>query len=154
MRQCVLLLALSSSALAAENPCDQPRPRDVGPLLTAIGQDDVMAAQFDATATACNAGISVECDKARLRCGELLTQTLQKQVSVDDGMWLRDMLLPFQNQRYALVAQIPMTAVAQEVSCNGDGPTLRAAAQKRKQLAQKRRDIINEYPKWAQWAGA
>jgi hypothetical protein len=153
MRLCVLLLALPLRALAADNTCDQPRPRDVAPLLTAIQQDDVMSAQFEVTSTACNAGISIECDKARLKCGELLTQTLQKQVGVDDGMWLRDMLLPFQGQRYALIAQIPMTAIAQDVSCNGDGPTLRAAAQKRKQLAQKRRDIINEYPKWAQWAG-
>jgi hypothetical protein len=120
--------------------------------MTAIQQDDAMALMFDQTSTAC-VDISTACDAAKLKCGELLAKTLKLQVNVDEGMWLRDMLLPFQGQRYAIMAAIPMTATAQDVSCNNDAPTLKAAAQKRKQLAQKRRDIINEYPKWAQWAG-
>ena len=63
-----------------------------------------------------------------------------------------EVLLPFLSQRYTMQANIPTTAVAQDVSCNADSPSLKAAAIRRRQLAQKRRDIVNEYPKWAMWA--
>ncbi|MBK7864877.1 MAG: hypothetical protein IPJ65_41025 [Archangiaceae bacterium] len=146
------LVAAAAPASAQQQPvCDQPRPRDTAPLLKAIQDDDAMASTFDVTAGSCISE-SAACDAQKLKCNDQLTATLQRQVTVDNGMWLRDMLLPFLSQRYPMSANIATTEVAQDVSCNSDSPSLKAAATRRRQLAQRRRDLVNEYPKWAMWA--
>jgi hypothetical protein len=145
------LLAAAAVPASAQVVCDQPRPRDTSPLLKAIQEDDAMASTFDVTSGACISE-SAACDAQKLKCNDQLTTTLQHQVNVDNGMWLRDMLLPFLSQRYTMSANIATTEVAQDVSCNSDAPSLKAAASRRRQLAQRRRDLVNEYPKWAMWA--
>lgn len=154
MRHLPLLLTLAASsafAAAAADPCDQPRPRDIAPLMKAVQEDEAMANEFEATAAAC-ATVSAACDAEIAKCQPLLTATLQRQVQLDDGTYLRDMLLPFLGQKYLISAGIPTGTVTNDVSCNADAASLKAAATRRKQQAQKRRDIMNEYPKWAQWA--
>ncbi|MBL8957075.1 MAG: hypothetical protein JNK82_40250 [Myxococcaceae bacterium] len=153
MRWLLLLGATLGSFVHAQSQtqCDQPRPRDTAALLKAIQEDDAMASTFDVTSGACSAE-SAACDAQKLKCNDQLTTMLQRQVNVDNGTWLRDMLLPFNGQRYTMSSTIATTEVAQDVSCNADAASLKAAAQRRRQLAQRRRDIVNEYPKWAMWA--
>ncbi len=151
MRWLLLLGLVASAAAHAQNSCDQPRPRDTAPLLKAIQDDDAMASMFDQTAGACTTE-SAACDAQKLKCGDQLAETLKRQVNVDNGAWLRDMLIPFLGQRYTPSAQIPTTEIAYDVSCSMDAAQLKAAATRRRQLAQRRRDIVNEYPKWAMWA--
>lgn len=147
------LLLLAPASAHAQSQCEQPRPRDTAPLLKAIQEDDAMASTFDVTSGACVTE-SAACDAQKLKCNDQLSAMLQRQVNVDNGMWLRDMLLPFLGQRYTMSMTIATTEVAQDVSCNSDAPSLKAAALRRRQLAQRRRDIVNEYPKWAMWAAA
>lgn len=140
---------VGATAFAAD-PCVKPAARPTQALQEAIAQDDAMAAAFDAAALACtNPGQA--CDDARLKCGNLLTNTLQKQVTFDEGMWLRDMLLAYGGQQYKMTAPIPVGTPLTDVSCNADGVTLKAASQRRVTQANRRRLILSEYPKWSLW---
>ncbi len=91
---------------AGEVICQKPGGRDIAPIQEAIKQDEAMAAGFDATATACVHG-TVECDDARIRCGNLLTETLREQVRFDEGAYLRDMLVLFSGQHYTMQTPVP-----------------------------------------------
>ena len=82
------------SGIAVAQECPRPNVRTTNALVTAIAQDEVMANGFETAAAAC-ASEGISCDEAKVRCGQLLTTTLQQQLSFDEGAYLRDMLITF-----------------------------------------------------------
>jgi hypothetical protein len=147
-------LTWAGSALAAE-PCDAPGARDLKPLQAAIASDEAVGAAFEATALACPPVPAEGCDAQKLKCGESLTQNLKKMVGFDEGAWVRDMLLPYLGQSYKPTVVLPTVVTpATDVSCTADHLTLRAAALRRKQQADRRKLVAGEYAKWQVWAMA
>lgn len=135
--------------------CELPRIRETQTLTAAIGGDRQMALRFSDTAKACATPGDL-CDSARLACGTMLTSTVKGQVSFDEGAWLRDMLLPYLGQTYLPARPLPtQTApLATDVSCDGDAALLTAAAGRRTQQAQRREQLLTEYPLYVKWASA
>lgn len=145
----VACLALSSAALAAE-VCEAPRNRDTAPLATAAAQDKVVANVFQKTASTCQER-GPACDQARLECGTLVNSIIQKQIGFDEGLWLRDMLLPYQGQNYVLTRSFGAFQLATDASCNVDAATLSAAALRRTQQAARRDSLLQEYQLYVRW---
>ncbi|MCC6337627.1 MAG: hypothetical protein IT380_27005 [Myxococcales bacterium] len=143
-------LLLASVAAAAE-VCEAPRSRDTAPLATAAAQDKVLANAFEKAATAC-AERGPACDQARLECGGLVTSIVQKQVGFDDGLWLRDMLLPYQGKSYVLSRSFGPVPMASDASCNVDVATLNAAALRRTKQATRRDNLLSEYQLYVRWS--
>lgn len=145
-----LLSLLPLTASAADAVCQKPGGRDIAPIQEAIKQDEAMAAAFDATSMACVHG-TVECDDSRLRCGNLLTETLRDQVRFDEGAYLRDMLVLFSGQHYNMQTPVPSAPPLTDVSCNAESDTLKQAAARRRQQAERRKLLLAEYPRWVAW---
>ncbi len=146
-----------TTTAAPVNPpeCDVARIRETQSLSTAIASDRQMAQRFADTAKAC-ASPGDLCDSARLACGTMLTATVKGQVSFDEGAWLRDMMLPYLGQTYQPARALPTqtTPLATDVSCDGDAALLTAAASRRTQQAQRREQLLTEYPLYVKWASA
>jgi hypothetical protein len=140
-------------ALAAAEPCEAPRIRDTAPLYAAIAQDKVLAQTFARAAAVC-AERGDACDQARLECGNILSATIQKQVGFDEGMWLRDMLLPYLGATYAPTRTFGAVTLATDASCNVDVATLTAAGQRRQAQALRREGLAQEYALYVKWAQA
>lgn len=146
----LVVASLAASASASAQECPRPVPRPLIALQTATSQDESMAQAFDLAAAGC-IHEDLTCDDARTRCGESLTQTLQKQLSFDEGAFLRDMLIAYQGQQYRMATPIPSAAPLTDVSCNADGVTLKAAAARRHSQAERRKLMLAEYPRWTTW---
>jgi hypothetical protein len=147
-------LTLTSAARAAE-PCDAPGARDLTPLRAAIASDELVAQAFEATANACPPVPEAGCDDAKLKCADALANNLKKMIGFDEGTWVRDMLLPYLGQSYKPTVVLPTVVTpATDVSCSADHLTLRAAAQRRRQQAERRKLVAGEYQKWQVWAVA
>lgn len=146
-----LVLALLSSQALAQTPCETPRIRDVAPLAAAIQQDKAMAATFLKASQACQMAQSDACDAARLECNNQLASTLKAQVGLDDGAWLRDMLLPYGGLTYPPTRQFLPGASALDTSCNGDTNQLMSASSRRSAQASRRQALLDEYPRYTQW---
>ncbi len=142
---------LVSLTLHAGEPCEAPRARDTAPLLTAIAQDKVVALSFLKAAGLC-AERGEPCDQARLECAAVLSGTIQKQVAFDEGVWLRDMLLPYLGASYPMTRTFGPVTLAPDTSCNVDVATLEAAAQRRNAQAARREAVGQEYTAWGKWA--
>ncbi len=139
-----------NSGLAFGQECPRPNVRTTNALVNAIAQDEVMASGFENAAAACvHEGTS--CDEAKVRCGQLLTATLQQQLSFDEGAYLRDMLIAYAGQQYRMTVPIAAAAALTDVSCNADSGSLKAAAARRKQQAERRKVVNAEYPRWITW---
>jgi len=80
-----------------------------------------------------------------------LTATLQQQLSFDEGAYLRDMLIAYAGQQYRMSVPIASAPPPNDVSCNADAVALKAAAQRRKRQAERRKTMTAEYPKWTTW---
>lgn len=153
LRLAVVIALAGAGAAGAAEPCDAPGARDLGPLKAAIASDDAVGAAFDATANACPPVPAEGCDAQKLKCGETLTKNLKQMVGFDEGAWVRDMLLPYLGQSYKPTVVLPTVVTpATDVSCSADHLSLRAAATRRKQQAQRRRLVAEEYGKWQVWA--
>ena len=146
----VYLALLLTSGVALAQECPRPNVRTTNALVTAIGQDEVMAAGFETAAAAC-ATEGVGCDEAKVKCGTQLTITLQQQLSFDEGAYLRDMLVTYAGQQYRMSVPIASAPALTDVSCNADATTLKLAAARRKQQAERRKVVTAEYPKWMLW---
>lgn len=134
----------------AANECDAPRIRDTTALAAAIAQDKVMGQTFLKAAGAC--GVPGEsCTAARLECGAILTSTAQKQVGFDEGVWLRDMLLPYHGAHYPMTRTFGAAQIANDGSCNVEVAVLSAAAERRSQQAIRRDGMLQEYALYAKW---
>ena len=136
--------------LHAANECDTPRVRDTTALAAAIAQDKVMGQTFLKAAGAC-ATPGEACTAARLECGAILTSTAQKQVGFDEGVWLRDMLLPYMGAHYPMTRTFGAAQVANDGSCNVEVAVLAAAAERRSQQAIRRDGMLQEYALYAKW---
>lgn len=152
MRSFVAVAVLLAVPGLAAEPCEAPRLRDTAPLATASAQDKVLATAFNKAAAAC-----VErgdaCDQARVECGGLLTTLLQKQTGFDEGVWLRDLLLPYQGQQYPITRTFAQITLAPDASCNVDVATLKDAAGRRTAQAARRDALLQEYQLYVKWAG-
>lgn len=144
-----LVVTLAGPALAAE-VCAAARLRDTTLLATAAAQDKVLAASFQRAATAC-AERGDACDQARVECGGLLTSLIQKQINFDEGMWLRDLLLPYLGQQYSPTRTFGTFTLAPDASCNVDVASLLAASQRRQAQAARREGLFQEYALFAKW---
>jgi hypothetical protein len=138
----LVLVLVSSNALGAE-ACEAPRLHDLAPLATAAAQDKVVSQTFSKTAEVC-AERGPACDQARAECGALLTSIIQKQVVFDEGVWLRDMLLPYQGQQYPLSKVFGAAAIAprrvmqrRRGHPDGSGPAAAGAGQPARDLVQR-----------------
>lgn len=145
----VACLTLTQVALAAE-VCEAPRKRDTAPLSAAIAQDKVVAAAFAKAAAQC-AEPGAACDQARLECGGVVTSIVQKQVGFDEGVWLRDVLLPYLGQQYMPSRSFGAFQLASDASCNVAVEALTAASEKRTQQATRREGLLAEYQRFTQW---
>jgi len=150
VRAVLVVSLLSAASVHAAELCEAPRNRDTAPLATAAAQDKVMANAFEKAATAC-AERGPACDQARLECGSLVTSIIQKQVGFDDGVWLRDMLLPYQGQSYVLTRSFGAVQLATDASCNVDVAALNAAALRRTKQAARRDSLLQEYQLYVKW---
>lgn len=150
MRLALGLLVLSIPA-QAQTPCEIPRIRDTAPLSAAIAQDKTMAQAFLKASQACQMAQSDACDAARLECGNQLASTLKAQVGLDDGAWLRDMLLPYGGLSYPSTRQFQAGAMAMDTACNGDTNQLMSASSRRSLQAARRQAILDEYPRYMLW---
>ncbi|MEW5743792.1 MAG: hypothetical protein AB1938_33075, partial [Myxococcota bacterium] len=147
----LVTLSLSvATAASAADVCEAPRNRDTAPLATAAAQDKVVANTFEKTAATC-AERGPACDQARLECGALVSSIVQKQVGFDDGLWLRDMLLPYQGKSYVLTRSFGAVPLASDASCNVDVATLNAAALRRTKQATRRDNLLAEYQLYVKW---
>lgn len=144
------LTMLLATSLQAGEPCAAPRVRDTAPLAEAAAQDKSMSLTFTKTAAIC-AERGPACDTARTECGAQLAALIQKQVTFDEGAWLRDMLLPYDGQQYPMTRQFPPAALAPDASCNVDAATLTAAAERRMQQATRREALLLEYGQYLKW---
>lgn len=148
-----ILALLTATGAGAAEPCEASAARDLKPLQAAIAADEAVAAAFEATANACPPVPLESCDPQKLKCGETLTANLKKAIGFDEGVWVRDMLLPYLGQSYKPTVVLPtMVTPATDVSCSADHLTLRAAAQRRRQQADRRKLVAGEYGKWSVWA--
>ncbi len=147
-----MTLALGSGVALAQE-CPRPNFRTTNAIVTALAQDEVMASGFEATAAAC-ASDSISCDEAKVRCGQLLTTTLQQQLSFDEGAYLRDMLIAYAGQQYRMAVSIASAPALTDVSCNADAGSLKAAAVRRRQQAERRKLVTTEYPRWSVWVNS
>ena len=120
-------LCLNAGFAEAAEECPRPNVRTTNALVTAIALDETMATGFDTAATACNKE-GPACDEAKVKCGTVLTTTMQQQLSFDEGAYLRDMLIAYAGQQYKMIPPIPAGMPLTDVSCNSDATTLRAAA--------------------------
>jgi len=123
----------------------------VAPLSAAIAQDKAMAQSFLKTSQACQMAESDSCDAARLECGNQLASTLKLQVGLDDGAWLRDMLLPYGGLSYPPTRQFQAGAMAMDTACNGDTNQLMSASSRRSLQAARRQALFDEYPRYTSW---
>lgn len=137
--------------VSAANDCDAPRIRETTTLAAAIAQDKVMGQTFLKAAGAC-AAPGEACTAARLECAAILTSTAQKQVGFDEGVWLRDMLLPYQGAYYPMTRTFGAAQLANDGSCNVEVAVLTAAAERRSQQAIRRDGLLQEYALYAKWA--
>jgi hypothetical protein len=144
------IAVLLSSGIAVAQECPRPNVRTTNALVTAIAQDEVMANGFETAAAAC-ATEGIPCDEAKVRCGQLLTTTLQKQLSFDEGAYLRDMLIAYAGQQYRMMVPIASAPPLTDVSCNADAASLKQAAARRKSQAERRKVVNAEYPRWITW---
>lgn len=144
------LMSVVVAHVVAADPCEAPRVRDTAPLAQAMAQDRVMAQTFTKAATEC-ATPGEACNAARLECSTLLSSTIQKQVGFDDGMWLRDMLLPYNGGSYPMTTVFGPSTLAPDASCNVEVATLTAAAQRRLAQGNRRDQIFKEYGNYAKW---
>src|SRR3954470_23260340 len=94
-RLALAVAALCLSQVASAQECPRPGIRPPLPLQQAISQDESMAQAFEVAAGVCTSE-NFTCDEARSKCGTQLTLTLQKQLSFDEGGYLRDMLIAYQ----------------------------------------------------------
>jgi len=147
----LVVVSLSTEAWAQRGPCEVPRLRDVAPLSAAIAQDKAMAQSFLKTSQACQMAESDSCDAARLECGTQLASTLKLQVGLDDGAWLRDMLLPYGGLTYPPTRQFQAGAMAMDTACSGDTSQLMSASSRRSLQAARRQAILDEYPRYTLW---
>ncbi len=145
----VAALVLVGLVQAAEQ-CETPRIRDTTPLAAAIAQDKVMGQTFLKAAGAC-ATPGEACTAARLECGAILTSTAQKQVGFDEGVWLRDMLLPYGKAHYPMTRTFGAAQLANDGSCNVEVAVLNAAGQRRSAQAIRRDGLQQEYALYTQW---
>ncbi|MBE2252284.1 MAG: hypothetical protein IAE78_22310 [Myxococcus sp.] len=146
------LVAFTLSSVAwAQQPCEVPRLRDLAPLSAAIALDKAMAQTFLKASQACQMSQSDGCDAARLECANQLASTLKAQVGLDDGAWLRDMLLPYGGLSYPPTRQFQPGAMAMDTACNGDANQLMAASSRRSLQAARRQAIVDEYPRYTSW---
>lgn len=146
----MLSAAFVGLVLAAE-PCEAPRVHDVAPLTAAIAQDKAMAQGFLLAAGAC-ATPGDTCTKARLECAGLLNTTALNQQNFDEGIWLRDMLLPYLGSYYPMGRAFPAAPLATDGSCNVDVSTLNQAGQRRASQATRRDGLLTEYKLYQRWA--
>ncbi len=146
-----LAVMFSTAAWAQRTPCEVPRLREVAPLSAAIAQDKAMAQSFLKASQACQMAESDSCDAARLECGNQLASTLKAQVGLDDGAWLRDMLLPYGGLTYPPTRQFQAGAMAMDTACNGDTNQLMSASSRRSLQAARRQAILDEYPRYTLW---
>lgn len=146
----MLSAAFVGLVLAAE-PCEAPRVHDVAPLTAAIAQDKAMAQGFLLAAGAC-ASPGDACTKARLECAGQLNTTALAQQNFDEGIWLRDMLLPYLGSYYPMGRSFPAAPLATDGSCNVDVSTLNSAGQRRASQATRRDGLLSEYKLYQQWA--
>ncbi len=147
----MVVVSWSTAAWAQRGPCEVPRLRDVAPLSAAIAQDKAMAQSFLKTSQACQMAESDSCDATRLECGAQLASTLKLQVGLDDGAWLRDMLLPYGGLIYPPTRQFQAGAMAMDTACNGDTNQLMSASSRRSLQAARRQAILDEYPRYTLW---
>ncbi len=152
-RSIVAVAVLGALNVSAAEPCENARIRETAPLATATAQDKVVAGTFSKAATTC-AERGPACDQARAECGALLTTMLQRQVGFDEGVWLRDLLLPYLGQQYPMSRPFGAFTVAPDASCNVDVATLTAAAQRRTDQAARREVLLQEYGLYVKWAQA
>ena len=154
MQLTVFLVVLASRAgAAAGEVCDLPRHHDTGPLAIAAAQDKVLAQAFQKAALACTER-SEACERARLECSGLLAAVAQKQASFDEGMWLRDLLLPYLGQQYGMTRPMGAFTVASDGSCSVDAASLTAAGQRRLAQSNRREALLSEYGLYEKWADA
>lgn len=150
MRLWFLLVELVSLAAAAGEPCATPRLHDTGPLAIAAAQDTVLGQAFQKAAQACSER-SEACERARMECTQLLSAVAQKQIGVDEGMWLRDLLLPYLGQQYPVTRPFGAFALASDASCGVDVSSLAAAGQRRLGQASRREALLAEYGRYTRW---
>lgn len=146
----MLSAAFVGLVLAAE-PCEAPRVHDVAPLTAAIAQDKAMAQGFLLAAGAC-ASPGDACTKARLDCAGQLNTTALAQQNFDEGIWLRDMLLPYLGSYYPMGRSFPAAPLASDGSCNVEVATLNSAGQRRASQATRRDGLLAEYKLYQQWS--
>ncbi|MCA3012144.1 MAG: hypothetical protein INH41_07060 [Myxococcaceae bacterium] len=151
MLRFALIGVLASSPVSLGAPCEAPRSRDVAPLVEAIAQDKAMARAFLEAAQACQLAESDACDAARLACGDRLAKTLRAQVDLDDGAWLRDMMLPYDGLTYPASRAFQAGAQAMDTACTGDAAQLMSASSRRALQAARRQGLVDEYPRYARW---
>lgn len=149
----VLLVAVVAFAAQAAEVCAVPRLHETSALATAAAQDKVLGQAFQRAAQACGARAE-GCERARLECTGLLAAVIQKQMGLDEGMWLRDMLLPYRGQQYPMTRAFGAFAVATEASCNVEVSSLSAAGQRRLAQASRREAMMAEYALYWRWAEA
>lgn len=145
----LVLVSLAQAGSATQ--CDAPRTHDTAALAAAIAQDKVMGQTFLKAAGAC--GVPGDaCTAARTECAAILTSTAQKQVGFDEGIWLRDMLLPYQGAYYPMSRTFGAAQVANDGSCNVEVSVLNAAGQRRSAQAIRRDGLLQEYALYTKWA--
>lgn len=152
MRLTSLVLLVTSVATAKE-PCEAPRLHETAPLATAAAQDLVLGQAFQRAGQLC-ASRSEDCDRARLECTGMLSAVVEKQAGVDEGMWLRDMLLPYLGQSYPTQRVFGAFSLATDGSCNVDTGALTAAGRRRLDQASRREAMLAEYTRYRLWANA
>jgi hypothetical protein len=147
----VFVLVVAGHAFAAASPvCEGPRLRDTSLLAAAAAQDKVVATAFEKAASTCTER-GEACDQARVACGGLLTSILQRQAGFDEGVWLRDLLMPYLGQQYAPSRAFGTFTLARDASCNVDVAALIAASQRRREQAARREGLFQEYALFARW---
>jgi len=144
-------MLLVSFGAAAGEVCEPPRLHDMGPLTLAVAQDTVLGQAFEKAAQAC-VERSEACERARLECTGLLSAVAQKQAGLDEGLWLRDLLLPYLGQRYPVTRPFGAFSLASDASCGVDRGALTAAGQRRFGQASRREALLAEYGQYARWA--
>lgn len=150
MRLWFLLVVLVSFAAAAGEQCATPRLHDTGPLAIAAAQDTVLGQAFQKAAQACSER-SEACERARMECTQLLSAVARKQIGVDEGMWLRDLLLPYLGQQYPVTRPFGAFVLASDASCGVDVSSLITAGQRRLGQASRREMLLAEYERYARW---
>lgn len=148
-----LLFVLAVTAPALAQPCEGPRLHDPAPLAAAQAQDQLVAQSFARAAQVCIAPGDA-CDRARLECGAVLAAVAQKQKGFDEGVWLRDLLLPYLGQQYPAARVFTAAAQALDGSCNVSTTVLGEAAQRRTAQAARRGQLLEEYSAFTKWSDA